>query len=135
MRMNLIFWVALVGLILYQPASAQLVNPDPSWMSTTVSCDTVPITETDWIAGISPGIDPIEIPLFNPELGILMQVDITVKNCVYQTAGFENMASAPDSFSTEAGAEIYTTLLDGSTQIISVVKEGPTPYTLPAYDN
>src|SRR5690606_35907223 len=121
-----------IGLICCQSASALLVDPDPSWMSTTIACDNIPVTETDWIAGTTPGVNPIEIPLFDPSLGVLKQVDITVENCVYQIAGFENRAITSDSFSTETGAEIYTTLLDGSTQIVSIVKEGPTPHTLPA---
>jgi len=134
MKISMILWSILIGLICSQSASALLVDPDPSWMSTTIVCDNIPVKETDWIAGTTPGVNPIEIPLFDPSLGVLKQVDITVENCVYQTAGFENRAITSDSFSTETGAEIYTTLLDGSTQIISIVKEGPMWHTLSAYD-
>ena len=140
MNKKLILWLALLGLVCCPSASSELVAPDPSWASTEISCYTVPITPTDWIAGPDGDeeedsiTDPVTIPLFDPDLGQLMQADITVENCVYQTAGFENLATTTARIRTETGAEIFTTLLDGSTQIVSVVKEGPTLHNLPAFD-
>jgi hypothetical protein len=127
MKLRLILWAMLVGLIFCQSALAALVPPDPSWASTEIECDEIPITPTDWS-------DSVTIPLFDPAIGDLQQADVTVKNSINQNAGFENLAITEDKFTTETGADVTTTLLDGTTQIVSTVGTGEDSYTLPPFD-
>ncbi len=115
MKMKLILFAVLLGLILCQatPAVAeQQVGP---------SCDNVSMTKTNWVAGSTPGVDPITIQLFNSSLGVLKRVEISVQACVDQTANFTNTANEtvdpndPDTWvSIDTGAYVESTLLDGS---------------------
>ena len=128
-KIKLILWAVLLGLIFWQAASA--ADPDPTLTQWTPvpPCDGIAKEKTNWYTdGISPPSgryisDPITIQLFDPSLGVLKRVDITLTGCIDQNAIGENLEDYADSISVKAMGDIRTTLLDGTTKIISTPEQ------------
>lgn len=119
MRMNLILWVALVGLIFCQSVSAMQTDP---------VCDerNFALKYTDWDGTAT-------LPLFDPSLGVLTKVEIIATVHLQQDAGFEAVnAAAPTTMRTETGGYIEVTLPDSSIVEARAFEKRSTPIT--AYD-
>lgn len=76
-----------------------------------VFTDTVPFTRTDWVENLS-------IPQFNPTLGILTSVEMTLTGQVSGTVGVENRQANPVIVLVQEQAEQELTLPDNSNLIV-----------------
>lgn len=118
--MKLIFGAMLLGLIFCQLASA--ADPDPSWTQWTPEppCDEIPETPTNWFtagATLPSGTlinDPMTIQLFDPSLGELKRVDVTVTGCFDQIAIGQTLATYDDEIYVESFGSVQMKLLDGT---------------------
>lgn len=76
-----------------------------------VYTDTVPFTRTDWVENMS-------IPQFNPTLGILTSVEMTLTGQVSGTVGVENRQANPVVVLVQEQAQQEITLPDNSNLIV-----------------
>lgn len=76
-----------------------------------VFTDTVPFTRTDWVENLS-------IPQFNPTLGILTRVEMTLTGQVSGTVGVENRQANPVVVLVQEEAQQELTLPDNSNLIV-----------------
>lgn len=76
-----------------------------------VFTDTVPFTRTDWVQNLS-------VPQFNPTLGILTRVEMTLTGQVSGTVGVENRQANPVVVLVQETAQQELTLPDNSNLIV-----------------
>lgn len=76
-----------------------------------VYTDTIPFTRTDWVENLS-------IPQFNPALGILTRVEMTLTGQVSGTVGVENRQANPVVVLVQEEAQQELTLPDNSNLIV-----------------
>lgn len=104
-----------------------LVVPATTWADTQTWTDTIPVASTNWSGNLS-------VPLFNPSLGSLISVDITLDGSVSGTAKYENLSASPATINLNLQATITLTKPDTSTlvQIIPLanISDPATAYDL-----
>ena len=104
MKINMIIWVMLIGLIFCQSASAESYAPD---------CAVFINTSTDWTRTQS-------IEKFDPSLGVLTKVVLTADACASQSFKIDNEDSEGQFYKVTSSARLTTPMPDGSTLTIDL---------------
>ncbi|GAB4148823.1 MAG: hypothetical protein OHK0017_11950 [Patescibacteria group bacterium] len=117
---------------IFLPISTQAVT----YHTQLYSCS-VPLTRTDWQTGdeVPPILDHCGLTKFDPALGTLTAVEITLNSHIESQAQVENLDSQPRTVTTNISANVRLTYPGGSPNLLSTLPTYSQTDNFAAFDN